>query len=50
VVLGFEKVRSKRTGRSFENHWAHSFTLADGKIIKFREYAKTAAVAAAFDK
>ena len=50
VVLGFEKLRSKRTGRSYENNWAHSFTLAGGKIIKFREYSETAAVAAAFDK
>ena len=48
VVLGFEKVRSKRTGRSYENHWVHAFTLADGKIVKFREYCDTATVAAAF--
>lgn len=48
VVLGFEKVRSKRTGQSYENHWVHAFTLADGKIIRFREYADTATVAAAF--
>ncbi len=48
VVLGFEKVRSKRTGRSYESYWTHSYTLAGGKIIKFREYSDTAAVAAAF--
>lgn len=48
VVLGFEKVRSKRTGRSYENHWVHAFTLAGGKIIKFREYCDTATVASAF--
>lgn len=50
VVLGFEKVRSKRTGRSYENHWVHAFTLAGGKIIRFREYCDTATVAAAFRK
>jgi ketosteroid isomerase-like protein len=50
VVLGFEKVRSKRTGRSYENHWVHAFTLAEGKIIQFREYCDTATVAAAFAK
>ncbi len=50
VVLGFEKLRSKRTGRSYESYWAHSYTLAGGKIIKFREYSDTAAVAAAFGK
>ena len=48
VVLGFEKIRSKRTGRSYESQWPHSFTLVGGKIVKFREYADTAAVAAAF--
>lgn len=48
VVLGFERVRARRTGRSYENHWVHAFTLANGKIIKFREYCDTAAVAAAF--
>jgi ketosteroid isomerase-like protein len=50
VALGFEKMRSKRTGRSYEGHWAHSFTLAGGKIVKFREYSDTAGVAAAFDE
>ncbi len=48
VVLGFERVRSKRTGRSYENHWVHAFTLRNGKIVKFREYSDTATVAAAF--
>lgn len=45
VVLGYEKVRSKRTSRTYENHWVHEFTLAGGKIV---EYCDTAAVAAAF--
>jgi ketosteroid isomerase-like protein len=48
VVFGFEKLRSRRTGRSYESYWAHSYTLAGGRIIKFREYSDTAAVAAAF--
>lgn len=48
VVVGFERVRARRTGRSYENHWAHVFTLANGKIVKFREYCDTATVAAAF--
>lgn len=48
VVLGFERVHSKRTGRSYENHWVHAFTLVNGKITKFREYSDTATVAAAF--
>jgi ketosteroid isomerase-like protein len=48
VVLGVETVRSKRTGRSYETHWVHAFTLVAGKIIKFREYCDTATAAAAF--
>lgn len=48
VVLGYEKLRSKRTGRTYEGHFAHAFTLAGGKIIRFRDYTDTAAVAAAF--
>jgi len=48
VVIGFEKVRSKRTGRFYQNHWVHTFTLANGKIVRFREYCDTATVAAAF--
>lgn len=48
VVLGFERLRVKATGRTYESHWAHAFTLKDGKIVRYREYADTAAVAAAF--
>jgi ketosteroid isomerase-like protein len=48
VVLGYEKIRSKRTGRSYETHWVHELTLVNGKIINFREHCDTAAVAAAF--
>jgi uncharacterized protein len=48
VVLGVETIRSKRTGRSYETHWVHAFTLAAGKITRFREYCDTATAAAAF--
>lgn len=47
-VLGVETIRSKRTGRSYETHWVHAFTLAAGRIINFREYCDTATAAAAF--
>jgi uncharacterized protein len=50
VVLGFERVRIKRTGRTYESHWAMAFTLAGGRITKFREYTDTATIAAAFRK
>lgn len=48
VVLGAETIRSKRTGRSYQTHWVHAFTLKAGKVVKFREYCDTATVAAAF--
>jgi ketosteroid isomerase-like protein len=48
VVLGWEKVRVKRTGRSFETHWTHAYTLSGGKVTTFREYTDTAATEAAF--
>jgi ketosteroid isomerase-like protein len=48
VALGSEKISSKRTGRAYESEWAHAFTLKGGKIIKFREYTDTSAIAAAF--
>lgn len=47
VVLGSEKARVKSTGKTFDNPWAHAFTLASGKVIKFHEYSDSAAIAAA---
>lgn len=50
VVLGFERVRVKQTGRVFEVYWAHAYTLSGGKIVTFREYTDTAATSVAFRK
>lgn len=50
VVLGFEKIRVKKTGRVYETHWATAWTVSDGKITTFREYTDTAAAQAAFRK
>jgi ketosteroid isomerase-like protein len=47
VVLGFQRVRSKRTGRSYDAHWATAWTVSGGKITTFQEYTDTAAEAAA---
>ncbi len=41
-------MRVKATGRSYETEWAHVFTLREGKIVEFREFADSAAVAEAF--
>ena len=44
VVLGTETTRVKATGKVIEAHWAHAFTLRDGKVVGFRDYTDTAAV------
>jgi ketosteroid isomerase-like protein len=48
VVLGRETGRVKSTGRTFQSDWAMAFTLRNGKIVKFQEYADTANLDAAF--
>lgn len=49
VVLGYERNLIKPTGRTFEQEWAHVYTLRDGKIAKFRAFEDTAAYVVAFD-
>ncbi len=48
VVLGYERNLIKPTGRTFEQEWAHVYTLRDGKIAKARFFEDTAAYVAAF--
>jgi len=47
VALGYWKARAKATGRPIEEYWAMEWTLADGKVIGYRAYDDTAAIAAA---
>ena len=47
VVLVFERVRSKATGRVVDNDYVHVYTVRDGKIIQFCVYEDTAPVIAA---
>jgi ketosteroid isomerase-like protein len=49
VVLGYERSLVKPTGRTFEQEWAHVYTLRDGKIAKGRFIEDTAAQVVAFD-
>ena len=49
VVVGYERNLIKPTGRTFEQEWAHVYTLRDGKIAKFRAFEDTAAYVGAFD-
>ncbi|MDP9367401.1 MAG: nuclear transport factor 2 family protein [Chloroflexota bacterium] len=48
VVLGHERSLVKPTGRTFEQEWAHIYTLRDGKIARFRAFEDTATLAGAF--
>ncbi len=49
VVVGYERSLVKPTGHTFEQEWAHVFTLRDGKIAKVRFIEETAAQVVAFD-
>ncbi len=48
VALGHYAWSVKATDRVFESDWAEVFTIRDGKICGFREFAHTAAGAAAY--
>jgi ketosteroid isomerase-like protein len=48
VTLGYYEAVAKKTGRSFKSEWVMVFTFANGKVVKFREYADSAGVNAAF--
>jgi len=48
VVLGRERCTVKRTGRSYEQYWAHAYTVRDGKVTAVRLYEDTQAQAVAF--
>lgn len=47
VVLGIQRWRVNSTGVTYEDEWAHVFTIENGRITKFKEYHDTAAEAAA---
>jgi uncharacterized protein len=47
VVLGTQRWRVNSTGITYEDEWAHVFTIENGRITKFQEYHDTAAEAAA---
>jgi|HubBroStandDraft_6_1064221.scaffolds.fasta_scaffold472233_2 ketosteroid isomerase-like protein len=49
LVIGWSRGRVKNTGRTFENRWVMAFSVRDGRIAKFDEYADTQALAAAHD-
>ena len=48
IVLGRYRRRVKATGRLDESDWVHVFTVREGKLVRHRAYADTAATLAAF--
>jgi uncharacterized protein len=48
VALGHYAWHVNSTGREWESDFAHVFTVRDGRVRGFQEYANTAAIADAF--
>ena len=42
VTLGHYRATFKKTGKSMNAAFAHVYTLSDGKIVKFRQFADSA--------
>src|SRR5712691_430474 len=49
VALGHYIGRPKATGRRFESDWTMVFTVRNGKVVHFLEFADSAAINAAWD-
>src|ERR1700760_15908 len=43
TVLGWAKATARESGKTFETEWVHVSTVRDGKIIRWRGFANTAA-------
>lgn len=48
IVIGYEHMRVKNTGKEYQSNWIHMYTVADGKAVAFEEFIDTAALVAAF--
>lgn len=48
IVLGFEHIRAKATGKEWKSPWIHVFWIRDGKCCKLREWYDTASMSEAF--
>lgn len=45
IVVGWERVRVKATNRVLELDWVMSFTVRDGKVVRYRQFSDTKAIA-----
>ena len=48
ALIGQETYRVRATGKQYFTRWVHLYTLEDGLVAGFEEFADTAAIAAAF--
>lgn len=48
IATGSERIRVTSTGRTFTMDWADAFTIRQGRIVRFQEYADTGAMLKAF--
>jgi ketosteroid isomerase-like protein len=48
VALGYYSGTAKPTGRTFSSDWVMVFTLKDGRVTQFQEFADSAALVKAF--
>ena len=48
AVLGYYAADAIATGRGWSSDWVMVFTVQNGKIVQFREYADVAAINAAY--
>jgi ketosteroid isomerase-like protein len=44
IALGHYSGKYKETGKSVRTHFAHAWTLRDGKAVMFQQYTDTAKV------
>lgn len=49
IVLGFEKGTFSSSGRDYQQQWAQIWTVRDGAVVRYRQFADTAAVAASLE-
>jgi ketosteroid isomerase-like protein len=50
VVIGIEEATVRTTGRSFSQQFVQVHTIRDGKVVRMRLFADTAAVARAYSQ
>ncbi len=46
VVLGEDTARIKATDKVIDEDWVHTFTVKNGKVVRFQEYLDTASTVA----